>query len=638
MKRFVAMIIASAAVLMLSGCSGDAGDGGGDGESNTTSTIVPTLAASTGSIAENSAAGASVGTVTVSDAGDSAISTMTLSGTGHVNFSVDNDGNITVATGATLDYESTTSYALKAKATNDAGDSSEVDVNITITDVADVLPTLAASTGTVVESAAAGTSAGTVTISNAGDSAITAITLSGTGNANFSVDTAGAITVASGASLSYGTAHLTAIATNGAGESAATDVTITIEQDTDGDGIGNDTDPDDDNDGISDRNEQADGTDPLDASSLFRPFKMLVKANNDLQFTVPTFGGGYQYRIDCDNDGVYEDIDADVNKTGEHTCTFDSEGNHTITISGTFPRVYFSGKADRTNLLSVEQWGDIEWQSFNKAFHGCNTMIIRATDAPDLSHVSDMSYMFYAAQNMNQDIGDWNVSGITKMDRMFYSATSFNQDIGDWNVSGVTDMSWMFGGAKAFDQNISRWDVSHVTDMNHMYYQATHFNQAIGDWNVSNVTNMNYMFGAVSSSNHTIFDHNINGWDVSSVENMDHMFAFAAFNSDIGDWNVSSVTVMKSMFLQATNFDQDISRWNISGATDMSYMFYHASAFNRDIGGWDVSSATTMDSMFYQASSFDQNLSGWDVSGDPIHTTFATLCPINGTAKEPNWP
>ena len=45
---------------------------------------------------------------------------------------------------------------------------------------------------------------------------------------------------------------------------------------------------------------------------------------------------------------------------------------------------------------------------------------------------------------VNQYIGDWDVSNVTNMRSMFSDATSFNQPIGDWNVSNVTDMSGMF--------------------------------------------------------------------------------------------------------------------------------------------------------------------------------------------------
>ena len=193
--------------------------------------VVATLANSAGTIAENAATGASVGTVTVTDTGDSPITAITLSGSGHENFAVSTTGAITVNAGASLDYESITSYNLTAIATNGAGDSASVDVNITVTDVADVVATLANSAGTIAENAATGASVGTVTVTDTGDSPITAITLSGSGHENFAVSTTGAITVNAGASLDYESItsyNLTAIATNGAGDSASVDVNITV--------------------------------------------------------------------------------------------------------------------------------------------------------------------------------------------------------------------------------------------------------------------------------------------------------------------------------------------------------------------------------------------------------------------------
>ena len=193
--------------------------------------VVPILAASTGSVAEDAADGTSVGNITITNDGATAITAITLSGTGAGNFVVDTAGAITVATGATLDYEATPSYSLTAVATNLDGNSTSVAVTINIINVAETSPVLATSTGTVAENAADGTSVGTVTITEAGDTAITAITLSGIGSTNFIVSTAGAITVNTGATLDFETTpsySLTAVATNTFGASNSVSVTISV--------------------------------------------------------------------------------------------------------------------------------------------------------------------------------------------------------------------------------------------------------------------------------------------------------------------------------------------------------------------------------------------------------------------------
>jgi surface protein len=42
---------------------------------------------------------------------------------------------------------------------------------------------------------------------------------------------------------------------------------------------------------------------------------------------------------------------------------------------------------------------------------------------------------------------------------MFSGASSFNQPLNDWNVSSATDMDFMFFQANDFDQNLGEWYV-----------------------------------------------------------------------------------------------------------------------------------------------------------------------------------
>ncbi len=353
------------------------------------------------------------------------------------------------------------------------------------------------------------------------------------------------------------------------------------------------------------------------------------KTNYYKQIYIPIKGDGYKYIVNW-GDGT-----KDLGVTGPITHTYTTGGTYTISVSGYFPRIYFNSEGDKDQILTVEQWGDIQWQSMESAFSGCSNLTISATDTPDLSnvsnmrrmfyravkfnqninswdlsHITNMSYMFDGATVFNQDIGDWDVSNVTDMSGMFYNAKAFNQDIGNWNVSNVTDKSRMFYNAKDFNQDIGDWDVSNVTDMSGMFYNVETFNQGIGDWDVSSVTNMNSMFFYSSA-----FDQNISDWNVSNVTDMSGMFYRAAkFNQDIGDWDVSSVTNLVNMFGFAITFNQDIGDWNVSNVTDMSGMFHNALAFDQDIGNWNVSNVTKMNSMFYYAKFFNKGINDWDVS------------------------
>ncbi|WP_073147206.1 BspA family leucine-rich repeat surface protein [Mesonia phycicola] len=248
---------------------------------------------------------------------------------------------------------------------------------------------------------------------------------------------------------------------------------------------------------------------------------------NNPSITIPTLGTGYNYTVNF-GDGTWLS-----NQTGDVSHTYVSPGTYTVAISGDFPRIRFTSTAiNYENLIkSIEQWGDIEWQSMENAFTHCNNLIVNAQDAPDLSLVENMSAMFANCSSFNQNINHWDVSNVVNMSGLFSGATSFNQPLHNWDISNVTNLSDLFSGASSFNQPLNSWDVSNVTNMGGIFVGTTSFNQPLDSWDVSNVTTMGAMF--VNSS----------------------------FNQDIGNWDVSNVVEFGGMFSDAASFNQDISSW-----------------------------------------------------------------------------
>jgi surface protein len=172
----------------------------------------------------------------------------------------------------------------------------------------------------------------------------------------------------------------------------------------------------------------------------------------------------YNYTIDW-GDGWVQEL---TNSNPSHQ--YDKAGIYTIAIKGEFPRINMNQNPNAPKLMSIEQWGSIEWQSMETSFFGCENMVYNATDIPNLTNVTSTFNMFGHCYNFNGDLSGWDVSSITNMKAMFNSASAFNQNITDWNwdVSNVTDMSYMFQAALSFDQNLSAWDIGNVTDMTSM--------------------------------------------------------------------------------------------------------------------------------------------------------------------------
>lgn len=260
--------------------------------------------------------------------------------------------------------------------------------------------------------------------------------------------------------------------------------------------------------------------------------------------TIPTYinENGYDFFIDWgDNTHVEELIGSGP---FSHTYTNAATDTFTIRISGVFPRIWFNGGQQgqqHQKILSIEQWGAIQWKSMESAFDGCiNLTIADSAGAPILGSTTSLYEMFMNCMKLNSStLSDWNVSTITEMNGLLYGAIAFNQDLSKWSVDNVTDMSNMFRYAAKFDRDLSRWNVDRVTTMKGMFDGAKKYNnQGIPlTWNTAQVANMASMFrNAVS------------------------------FDQDIGEWPIKSLTDAGNMFQQAqlsvANYDSLLIGWN----------------------------------------------------------------------------
>ena len=258
--------------------------------------------------------------------------------------------------------------------------------------------------------------------------------------------------------------------------------------------------------------------------------------NQDNTILIPTFPGEtYDYSVDWGDGTMSENV------TGDITHTYDAPGTYTVSISGVFPRFYYNFRSGSEKILSVDQWGDIQWTSMERAFMGCYKMDMLAIDAPDLSSTTSLAYMFQDCVGLSDN-------------------DSYNL----WDVSTVTDLSGVFV-MSSFNSSIVDWDVGQVTNMFSLFSKCP-FNQDIGDWDTSKVENMSYMFELDTS-----FNYDIGGWDTSSVINMFKMFDSAtSFNQNLGQWNVSNVSDMRDMFgnsdfsngLSNENYEKILIGWS----------------------------------------------------------------------------
>lgn len=381
--------------------------------------------------------------------------------------------------------------------------------------------------------------------------------------------------------------------------------------------------------------------------------------------TIPIVSGlTYNYTVNW-GDGTI-----DVGVTGSATHTYTTPGLYPVSISGTFPAIYFNNEGDKDKILQVEQWGKVIWQYMENAFYGCSNLMIVATDTPDLSSVTSLSGMFRGAVLLDTNLGTWDVSNITDMTNML-TGTSLSHYHYDNTIINWSQLPLLQNNV-VFDAGNSAYCVSKTqrTDMINTYNWT--FNDAgeetscssefITQWRTTSAdetitiptasgSTYNYdidwgdgtvetgITGSITHTYTTPGDHevritgifpriyfndtgdkrkirSIDKWGEIAWENMEdafkgctHLIINAADAPDL-----SNVTSLNHMFSECENLNQNINHWDVSNITSMEYVFSQATSFNQSLNAWNVANVTSLYGFFYGAEAFNKDLSNWDVS------------------------
>ncbi len=323
------------------------------------------------------------------------------------------------------------------------------------------------------------------------------------------------------------------------------------------------------------------------------------------QITIPCAGTGYNYSVD------WGDATSSSGLTGTAIHTYSVAGTYTVRISGAFPRIYFNNTGDCQKILSVEQWGTaMSWKSFTSAFNGCTNLQVNATDAPDLSSVSDLSFAFANCSSLNADLNNWNTSNVISLNSTFYKCISFNKSLNNWDTKNVTDLGATFKSCSTYNQSMNNWNTAKVISLVETFHDAVAFNGDITTWNTSNVTSLQNTF-----NNCQKFNQNINNWDVSKVTSLVQTFYNNyEFNQPLNNWNTGNVTSLFGTFYNAKVFNKNIDAWDVSKVTDMTVTFANAFVFNQSLNSWNTANNTSLNQTFLSANAFNGNISGWNTS------------------------
>jgi surface protein len=346
-------------------------------------------------------------------------------------------------------------------------------------------------------------------------------------------------------------------------------------------------------------------------------------ASPDFIMTVETTTASETFTIPCQDVGTFNATvdwgdgsqsaitafnDADL------THTYVSAGTHTITVSGTFPNIFFNNGGDRLKVRTVENLGATGWVALNNAFYGCSNMASFVSGAGcDTSSVTNMRLMFFGCSGLTSlDVSSFDTSSVTDMGLMFQSCSGLTSlDVSSFDTSSVTNMGSMFrfcSGLTSLD--LSSFDTSSVTSMGSMFLSCSGLTSLdVSSFDTSSVTDMGRMFEFCSG----LTSLDLSSFDTSSVTSMGRMFQSCSglTSLDVSSFDTSSVTSMGRMFQSC------------SGLTDVRVDLFDISGLNStndlDLFMRDVTLSTAR---------YDATLIAW-----AAQTVFAGMSPNFGGSK-----
>ena len=247
--------------------------------------------------------------------------------------------------------------------------------------------------------------------------------------------------------------------------------------------------------------------------------------STSVQITLPlTVDGTYDFYAYW-GDTSYSHITA--YNQAEVTHTFPVAGTYTVTMVGTIDHFRFAGGGDRLKLLDITQWGNILLGlDIGFHFYNCANLVCTATDAPNISGLTIMDYMFSGCHLFNGIVANWDVSSVTSAEGVFRNCWVFNKPLTGWVLANNTMLASFLQYAYVFNQDISGLNVSLVTDaasaLGECGLSTLNYSNALKAWVLLSVQTgvvlganlLTYYASAAASRTHLTGTH---GWTITDA-------------------------------------------------------------------------------------------------------------------------
>ncbi len=254
-------------------------------------------------------------------------------------------------------------------------------------------------------------------------------------------------------------------------------------------------------------------------------------ASTSFDLQIQTTTPNETFTLPCQNVGTFnavvdwgdgnEDVITAYNQT-ELTHTYATVGTHSISVSGTFPNIFFKGDAtSAAKVIRVTNLGIVGWTRFIGAFRGCSNMVEFSCGNTDTSQVTVFSEMFFGcASAAVLDVSRFDTSACTGMAFMFSSCSSAeNINVSGFNTSLCSQFRFMFDQTSSLSSlDVSGFDTSLCADFSFMFRSCAANDIDVSGFDVSLVTSAPSMFSSSSMSTDN-YDATLIAWAAQSHQN-----------------------------------------------------------------------------------------------------------------------
>ena len=210
--------------------------------------------------------------------------------------------------------------------------------------------------------------------------------------------------------------------------------------------------------------------------------------------TIPAQGATFNAVVDWGDNSSPETV---TSPTG-FVHPYDTAGDYTISITGTFPNIFLNGGTSAPKLKKVLNLGKVGWTTFANAFKGCSNLTEFTVGSTDTSSVTNMSEMFRSCSGLTSlDVSYFDTSIVTEMGIMFFGCSGLTSiNVSSFNTSIVANMAYMFYDCDSLTSlDVSSFNTSNVTNMSNMFRDCIGLtNIDLSAFNTSSVTTMIQMF------------------------------------------------------------------------------------------------------------------------------------------------